>query len=91
MEGPFLVCCLGMNTSRKALFSVWIRVPHGVVTKRNDNVAHNIIFRLGTMNFLLIIRTGLATAFLIFALKFIADAINSWIDSPSVTSGTFEL
>ena len=80
-----------MNTSRKALSAVWIRVPLGVVTKRNDNVVHNITFRLGTMNFLLIIRTGLATAFLIFALTFIADAIKSWKDSPSVTSGTFEL
>ena len=91
MEVSFLVCCLGMNTNRKALSAVWIRVPIWVVTERNDNVVHKIIFRLGAMNFLLIIRTGLATAFLIFALKFIADAINSWIDSPSVTSGTFEL
>ena len=39
-----------------------------------------------TMNLFLIIRTGLATGFLIFALTFITNAVKSWNEAPSVTS-----
>ena len=43
--------------------------------------------RPNTMRFLLILRTGIATAFLLCALTLIFDAVRSWNASPSVTSG----
>ena len=43
------------------------------------------------MKLILVLQTGLATGLLILAVTFISNAIKSWNEAPSVTSGNFDI